>query len=57
MNVPLFCADSGEFISNRSTSSLKEDLMRNPIAEALAGSIIQYFHSGRKFFGGYISKV
>lgn len=44
-------------LSNRTTLSLKEDLMRSPVAEALAGSMIQYFHGGCKFFGGYISKV
>ncbi|MEO7687160.1 MAG: hypothetical protein ABIS13_09425, partial [Nitrosospira sp.] len=39
-------------LSNRTTLSLKEDLMRSPVAEALAGSMIQYFHGGCKFFGG-----
>jgi hypothetical protein len=39
-------------LSNRAKLSLKEDLMRSPVAEALAGSMIQYFHGGCKRFRG-----
>jgi hypothetical protein len=36
-------------LSNRTVLSLKEDLMRSPVAETLAGSMIQYFHGGCKY--------
>ncbi|MEO6825486.1 MAG: hypothetical protein ABI167_12320, partial [Nitrosospira sp.] len=44
--------DQVDSLSNRTTLSLKEDLMRSPVAETLAGSMIQYFHGGCKLFGG-----
>jgi len=44
-------------LSNRTALSFMKDLMRSLIAEALAGSMIQYFHGGCKYLRGNISKV
>ena len=44
-------------LSNRTALSFKEDFMRSLIDEALAGSMIQYFHGGCKYLWGNISKV
>ena len=39
-------------LSNRTALSFMKDLMRSLIAEALAGSMIQYFHGGCKLSPG-----
>lgn len=42
---------------NRTTLSFLEDFVRRPIAQALAGSMIQFFYGFRKCFLSHVSKV
>jgi len=51
-HTPILSFEGVNSLSNRTALSFMKDLMRSLIAEALAGSMIQYFHGGCKLSPG-----